>query len=284
MIDLKHDGLTINAFIQHLNGLVDRHKDSLFELLTDNYQRIIIQRYFSVMRELTAQGGYCLNSRAYSTLEALSRVIIEQSANMLYVGMDEGENARALLRSSKQLTESNGKAWAAYLASKNHHNPAALARQRNGAVMIEEFDKRWPNTARYPNGKKLFSLLGWENHYHAFYAPLCDSVHSYSDDFSALTMIGDVYALSESEGIQMLQYWNQDRIRLAMYHYAVAVGLQAESFSRICSSWGIELEEDAFRQFEKLDELIRRHDEFDHSRLDEMHVGRAVFDTFTIKM
>lgn len=274
MIDLKQDSLTINAFIQYLNGLVDRYKDSLLELLTDNHQRIIIQRYFSVMRELTAQGCYCLNNHAYSTLEALSRVIIEQSANMLYVGMDEGENARALLRSSKQLTENNGKAWAAYLASKNHHNPAAQARQRNGAAMIEEFDKRWPKTARYPNGKKLFSLLGWENHYHAFYAPLCDSVHSYSDDFSALTMIGDVYALSESEGVRVLQYWNQDRIRLATYHYAIAVGLQTESFSRLCSSRGIELEEDAFRQFEKLDDLIRRNDEFDHSRLDEMRAGK----------
>jgi len=224
-----------------------------------------------------------LNGKAYSTLEALSRVIMEQSANMLYVGMNGGDSARALLRSSKQLTESNGKAWATYLASQGAHNPAAQARQTNGAAMLAHFDERWPNVARYPGGKGLFTALGWENHYYAFYAPLCDSVHSFSDDMSALVGIGDLFAQSELEGAQLLRYWDKERRRLATYHYAIALGLRAEAFTRLCNLLAPEMKDDAAEViFKDLNDLIERHDQFDHTRLDGMSTGTAAFEDFAI--
>jgi hypothetical protein len=268
MIDLKQDAQTINLFNQQFDELVGRHKEELLSHVQDDPQRIIIRHYLNVLRELCQQGSACLNGKTYSTLEALSRVIMEQSANMLYVGMDGGDNARALLRSSSQLTESNGDAWAAYLASQGADNPAAQARQVNGAAMLAHFDKRWPNVARYPGGKRLFTVLGWENHYYAFYAPLCDSIHSFSDDLSALVGIGELYSRSESEGTQLLYSWEAERRRLATYHYAIALGLRAEAFSRLCNLLTSEIDDDAAEViFKSLNDLIKRHDQFDHARL-----------------
>ena len=283
MIDLKQDAQIIERFNHQLDTLVERHKEVVVAAVTNDFQKIIICHYLSVLSELCQQGCKCLNVKAFSTLEALSRVIMEQSANMLYVGMDGGDNALSLLRSSKKMTEGNGKAWATYLASQGAHNPAAQARHESGKAMLASFDKRWPRVERYPGGKGLFSALGWESHYHAFYAPLCDSIHSYSDDMSVLVDICELSKKTRQEAEQLLKYWNKERSRLATYHFAVALGLRAEATTRLFDILVGELEDDfAESIFSSISDLIKRHDQFDHGRLSGMKTSDAQFEDFAI--
>lgn len=283
MINLKQDAATITHVNQRFDELIGRHKEELLSRIKDDPQRVIIRYYLKVLRELCTQGCGCLSAQAYSTLEALSRVIMEQSANMLYVGMDSGENARALLRSSKALVKSNGESWAAYLATQGLHNPAAQARQENGTMMLADFDKRWPNVARYPGGKGLFAALGWENNYYAFYSPLCDSVHSFSDDLSNLVGISEVFAESAEFGEQLLRYSESERRRLATYHYAMAIGLRAEAFGRFCRVVDFYLDEKETEEiFVDLHSLIDRHEQFDSTRLDELNAGDMSLKDFSI--
>lgn len=283
MIDLKQDAASITHINQRFDEFVGRNREELLSRIKDDPQRVMVRYYLNVLRELCTQGCGCLPVKAFSTLEALSRVIMEQSANMLYVGMDGGENARALLRSSKQLTESNGKSWAAYLAEQGLHNPAAQARQANGAMMLADLDRRWPDVARYPGGKGLFTALGWENHYYAFYAPLCDSVHSFSDDLSNLVSIGEVFSVSAEVGEQLIVYWEKERRRLATYHFAIAIGLRAEAFGRICNAVDLSLDDKAAEDnYADLHRLIDRHDKFDGARLSEVDAGDMSFENFPI--
>lgn len=282
-INLKQDSQEIKNINQQINSMVARHKEILLESVTNDPQKIIIRRYLIVLYELCQQACKCLDAKAYSTLEALSRVIIEQSANMLYVSMDKGDNALALLRSSKQLTENNGKAWSTYLASQGAVNPAAQARQNSGAAMLAKFDKRWPNIERYPGSKGLFRALGWESHYYAFYSPLCDSVHSFSDEMSVLVDLGELFSISMTEGEDALICWNKERLRLATYHYAIAIGLRAEAFSRCCNLLAPDLTDDTAELLSRtLNELIMRHDHFDHTRLEGVNSGTATFEEFLI--
>ncbi|MGG5239611.1 DUF5677 domain-containing protein [Pseudomonas lurida] len=282
-INLKQDSQEIKNINLQINNMIARHKEVLLKNVTNDPQRIIIRRYLSVLYELCQQAYQCLEAKAYSTLEALSRVIIEQSANMLYVSMDKGDNALALLRSSKQLTESNGKAWSAYLALQGAVNPAAQARQNSGATMLARFDRRWPNIERYPGSKGLFRALGWESHYYAFYSPLCDSVHSFSDEMSVLVDLSELFSISMTEGEEALICWNKERLRLAVYHYAIAIGLRAEAFSRCCNLLAPDLTVDTAESLSrKLNELIMRHDRFDHTRLESINSGTATFEDFLI--
>lgn len=282
-INLKQDSQEIKNINLQINNMIARHKEVLLKNVTNDPQRIIIRRYLSVLYELCQQAYQCLEAKAYSTLEALSRVIIEQSANMLYVSMDKGDNALALLRSSKQLTESNGKAWSAYLALQGAVNPAAQARQNSGATMLARFDRRWPNIERYPGSKGLFRALGWESHYYAFYSPLCDSVHSFSDEMSVLVDLSELFSISMTEGEEALICWNKERLRLAVYHYAIAIGLRAEAFSRCCNLLAPDLTVDTAESLSrKLNELIMRHDRFDHTRLESINSGMATFEDFLI--
>lgn len=282
-INLKQDSQDIKNISLQINNMIARNKEALLENVTNDPQRIIIRRYLSVLYELCQQACQCLEAKAYSTLEVLGRVIIEQSANMLYVSMDKGDNALALLRSSKQLTESNGKAWSAYLASQGAVNPAAQARQNSGATMLARFDRRWPNIERYPGSKGLFRALGWESHYYAFYSPLCDSVHSFSDEMSVLVDLSELFSISITEGEEALICWNKERLRLAVYHYAIAIGLRTEAFSRCCDLLAPDLIVDTAESLSRtLNELIMRHDHFDHTRLESINSGTATFEDFLI--
>lgn len=283
MINLKEEASEIKIINKNLDHIIKNNKEKFLASVQDDPQRIIIRRYLSLLRELCQQACACLDTKAYSTLEALSRVIMEQSANMLYVSLDSGDNSRALLRSSRQLTESNGRAWANYLASQGAANPAAQARQASGAALLERIDKRWPNIKRYPGGKGLFTALGWESHYYAYYSPLCDSVHSFSDEMAALVDFSDLYSISQVDGEKLLMIWNKERLRLAIYHYAVAIGLRAEAFSRSCNLLAPDLNDDSAELlFIKLNSLIARHDQFDHTRLEGINSGSANFEDFVI--
>ncbi|WP_175964463.1 DUF5677 domain-containing protein [Burkholderia pyrrocinia] len=267
MIDIQQDAAVISRLDQCTQDIVKRHKEELLSQIKNESQRIIVRYYLNVLRELCEQACRCLMVNAFSTAEVMSRVIIEQSANLLYVAMDSGGNALALLRSSRLLTQNNGKNWITYLNAHGLENTAARARQANGEALLADFDKRWPSVDRYPGSKALFARIGWENQYHAFYAPLCDSVHSFSDDLSNIVEISELFATSAQHGTHMLTYWEKERRRLATYHCAVAVALRSEAIGRICDIVGFahvlkEIQEAAT----ELQCLVERHEQFDRVR------------------
>jgi hypothetical protein len=267
MIDLKQDAATIIQTTQRFDEFIATHKEELLSQITDDPQRLAIRYYFNVLRELCTQGSNCLAVQAYSTLEALSRVIMEQAANMLYVSMDRGVHVRQLLRSSRLMTKNNGQQWADYLAENNVQNYAANARQANGAALLEHFDNRWPDVKRYPGGKGLFAAVGWGNAYYAFYSPLSDSVHSYSDDIANLVDIGEVFSEAPDFAEQLLRDTEGERRRLAIYHYAAAICLRVEAFGGLCGLRDFPLDVQVIEDiFGDLKTLIIRHDDFDASR------------------
>jgi len=269
IIDLKKDA----RVALNLNGICDSElsimKEKMYKSFKSQTQELMVFHYFRILNELCTQAGNLLLAGAYSSAEAQTRVIIEQAANQLYIAGDEGERARALLRSSKQLTKKNGENWIAFLESKGWSNPGAIARRRNGAIALADFDERWPDTERYPNGRKLFEVLGWENHYHAFYSPLCDSVHSYSDDMANLIFFYENAALLGDDLEKFLKYTEIERRRLATYNYLIAVGLRTESLTRICNALNINYESQKIEHaFEELQKKIDQHESYDYDRLE----------------
>lgn len=271
IIDLKKDA----EVALDLNRVCETELRFLKEKICNSFksqtQELMVFHYFRILNELSTQAGKMLLAGAYSSAEAQTRVIIEQAANQLYIASDEGERARALLRSSKQLTKKNGENWVAFLESKGLSNPSAAARRRNGTIVLADFDYQWPDTERYPNGRKLFESLGWENHYHAFYAPLCDSVHSYSDDMANLVLSFENAVLLGDDLEKFLKYTEMERRRLATYNYLIAVGLRAESLTRICNSLDVNYESKKVEYaFEQLQKSIDQHESYDHSILEKV--------------
>ncbi|MDF7630471.1 DUF5677 domain-containing protein [Erwiniaceae bacterium L1_55_4] len=269
IIDLKKDAevaLNLNRICETELSIL---KERMYDSFKSQTQELMVFHYFRILNELCTQAGKMLLAGAYSSAEAQTRVIIEQAANQLYIAGDEGERARALLRSSKQLTKKNGENWIAFLESEGWSNPGAIARKRNGELALADFDERWPNTEKYPNGRRLFEVLGWENHYHAFYAPLCDSVHSYSDDMANLILFYENAELFGDDLEKVLKDAEMERRRLATYNYSIAVGLRAEGLSRICNILDVNIESQQIEHaFEQLQKTIEQHESYDHGRLE----------------
>lgn len=271
IIDLKKDAevaLNLNRVCETELSFL---KEKMYNIFKSQTQELMVFHYFRILNELCTQAGNLILAGAYSSAEAQTRVIIEQAANQLYIAGDEGERSRALLRSSKQLTKKNGENWIAFLETKGWSNPGAIARRRNGQIALADFDERWPNTERYPNGRKLFECLGWENHYHAFYAPLCDSVHSFSDDMANLILFYENAALFGDDLEKLIKDAEMERRRLATYNYLIAVGLRAESLTRICNALNVNYESQKIEQaFEQLQKTIDQHESYDHGRLEKI--------------
>jgi hypothetical protein len=135
-------------------------------------------------------------------------------------------------------------------------------------LLMADADKRWPKVGPYPGTKELFSKIDWEDVYHAFYAPLCDSVHSFSDDLTNIVGIGEIFKASSHEGTQLLALWEQERRRLATYHSAVAVCSPCEALGQICAIRNLT---SVFSELKEIttdvQSLISRHEQFDHARI-----------------
>lgn len=145
----------------------------------------MINQYFTVLNELSSQACDSLKSNRLSVVEVLTRVIIEQSANQNYIAIDNGKMLSPCSGTPKDAYK-NGENWLSYLQSKGFENPAAQERIRLGKQLVEHFNDKWPDAPPYPGVKRLFQAIEWENPYHSYYVPLCDSVHSFPMIWSIL--------------------------------------------------------------------------------------------------
>ena len=241
-----------------------RHKAKI-DNIKSKEQRLVIHQYFTVLNELSSQACDSLKLNRLSVVEVLTRVIIEQSANQNYIAIDNGKNAQSLLRDSKKMLIKNGENWLSYLQSKGFENPAAQERIRLGKQLVEYFNAEWPDAPPYPGVKRLFQAIEWENHYHSYYVPLCDSVHSFSDDMVNLIALSDSESSTRDSDINFMM---QENKRLAIYNLASATYLRCLSLENSFIASGFdEIIQEIMPAMEGLAQIINRNDEYDHSRI-----------------
>lgn len=241
-----------------------RHKAKI-DNIKSKEQRLVIHQYFTVLNELSSQACDSLKSNRLSVVEVLTRVIIEQSANQNYIAIDNGKNAQSLLRDSKKMLIKNGENWLSYLQSKGFENPAAQERIRLGKQLVEHFNDKWPDAPPYPGVKRLFQAIEWENPYHSYYVPLCDSVHSFSDDMVNLIALSDSESSTRDSAINFMM---QENKRLAIYNLASATYLRCLSLGNSFIASGFdEIIQEIMPAMDGLVQIINRNDEYDHSRI-----------------
>ncbi|HFO8722922.1 TPA: DUF5677 domain-containing protein, partial [Escherichia coli] len=214
------------------------------------------------------QAIFSLSTGAFSASEVLTRVIMEQAANQFYIAIDDGKNAQALLKGSKKLVHSNGKRWLECLKSKEMTNPAADERIRIGKELTDMFNRLWPNTPEYPGTKKLFEVIGWETHYHAYYVPLCDSIHTFSDDMANIVSLYNAIQSDKTTAIELTLAVKQENKRLAIYNVVIAIGLRCEALVNVFNSLGYrDIITEMAPTIDAVNQIIIRHDDFEHSRI-----------------
>ncbi|WDU64808.1 DUF5677 domain-containing protein [Pseudomonas poae] len=233
MQSYNEDLASITQCVIALQKLVTTHKEIAYGNLPCAKQKIVVQRYAQIVEELTQQLCISLKLRAISTAESLNRVLIEQSVNLLYVALDtDGSKLKALLENSIIETRKSATRWLKHLESIGQESPVAQARFDNAVRIKADFEQRNGRADDFPKIRERFAAVGWEDYYYMFYAPLCDSVHTYSDDMLNLVNF-EIHMADDVNAHAMRGLMESERRRLTIYHSAVSVSLYAESFGRI---------------------------------------------------
>ncbi len=131
---------------------------------------------------------YALKSHAYSTAEALSRVAIEHSVNLIYL-LSENTKERGIsfIKSYLERTEKASSQWQRLAADQGDETGEAIASQK--AETCRFYQKLFiinPGLEHIPGWPvkifDLFKSVGLEGSYRTIYASGSNSVHSLSED------------------------------------------------------------------------------------------------------
>ncbi|WP_236616715.1 hypothetical protein [Dickeya dadantii] len=137
-----------------------------------------------------------------------------------------------------------------------------------GNFLTEHYSSRWPDTPSYPGVRRLFEALDWENQYHAYYVPLCDSVHTFADDMANIVDLFHAGTLCDEIMVDGMKFIKQEHRRLAIYNFSLATGLRCVSLMNVFSAAGYEEILDEMQpRLEKMEQILIRNDEYDHSRI-----------------
>ena len=136
--------------------------------------------------EITKSLMLSLENNCYSSAEALARISVEYSINLIYVVEGEGhDRAKSLLKN--YLLESKRKTdkWKSYVASEGNEKSVEMANSKLDyldalqSLHPELVDK---NIKGWPDARTRFEKVGLESLYHTIFASASDSVHSLSED------------------------------------------------------------------------------------------------------
>ncbi|EEU0777318.1 hypothetical protein FAE30_004911, partial [Escherichia coli] len=137
-----------------------------------------------------------------------------------------------------------------------------------GKELTDMFNRLWPNTPEYPGTKKLFEVIGWETHYHAYYVPLCDSIHTFSDDMANIVSLYNAIQSDKTTAIELTLAVKQENKRLAIYNVVIAIGLRCEALVNVFNSLGYrDIITEMAPTIDAVNQIIIRYDDFEHSRI-----------------
>ncbi|MDG2539839.1 DUF5677 domain-containing protein [Dyella jiangningensis] len=142
--------------------------------------------------EVTRAAQASLASNCFTAAEALSRIILEQAVNFIYILNDEGVGRlRSLIKHYVEDSKRRANNWA--------KSSAQLADERgvDGAQKKLEYldlirrqnDGWYKTTPGWPEARRRFAETGYEHQYHLLFASASDSVHSLAEDiFNRITV------------------------------------------------------------------------------------------------
>jgi hypothetical protein len=212
----------------------------LFAQLPGSLQRNICARYMQTIGDINFELLLSIMNNHFASAEILARVSFETVLNLAYISSDEGDRAKELIIFSIFENKKNANYYIDFCRnSTDHAFLGNIARSRYAsAVFTEQFlvGKLPERIKKLPAIKQRFQLVGAENIYHAFYKPLCDSIHTFSDD-----LVNDAIILREgfqpdSSGRSIsdkLEDARHHRAWMAAYNAACAIEWLAEILCKL---------------------------------------------------
>ncbi|VWB32287.1 DUF5677 domain-containing protein [Burkholderia lata] len=235
-------------------------------LLTDNFQACFEALHsslkqaqsftiLSAVEEMIEIILICLNSRRFTTVEVLSRVVLEHSVNLLYIIAGKGkERAFSFLRAHFDNAYARARKWHEFALKSGRPNIIEAAAGR--MAYLDASRARIPeiaNAQAWPDARRRFQVLEIEEAYHDIFAPASDAIHALAED-TYNNWFTERNTEPEHEG-RVMQLNLAEKGSYAVYMGANAVALYAQLVERLLAA---ALCRDAESEIEK---IIRRLNE-----------------------
>jgi len=242
---------------------------TLWEALSNQDETVEIQqimRYIATLREINGEMTGSLERGSFSTVEALSRVSVEQSVNLIYI-LNSSDNCYRLLTSYIDKTEENAINWEKYAVRINSECAIQAARGRIDQVRTAR--KIFPHlvskpSEKWPSAYQRFKATDLEDFYHNVFSPASNSIHSFSED-----MFND-FLMRTHPDPEMKNVLAAEKASFAVFLAASSMLVFLESLCRVADFCK---QNDTASLAEKLGECIKsiiEEHEFDHSELRKM--------------
>ncbi|SDA63383.1 hypothetical protein SAMN03159443_01903 [Pseudomonas sp. NFACC15-1] len=139
-----------------------------------------------VVTDLNSSLLLSLSNELYSSVEALSRIALENTINLMYINEDtDTKRGKSLLKSYLTSSWDRAEKWLDFAMLTKDENSEQRARAffdnlKFAKDLLPLF--RDPKVKGWSDARARFKAVGLESLYHILYAPTCNSVHSFSED------------------------------------------------------------------------------------------------------
>lgn len=272
---IKHLKNFSKQHLEHTNHLekLDRHFSDIasnvkkMHVGSDNPLLFLIkvqaQSLLQILEDLNSSLISSLSKGLYSSVEALSRVAIENAVNLMYICDEEDAfRAKSLLKSYVTSSQDRAEKWLKFSISQNdgvaEERANTLIETLRGAKTFLTFFND-PNVKGWPDARARFRAINIEKLYHVLFAPSSNAVHGFSEDVYNQTYIEYVPAQFRQE---MFASYDAEKISFAYYLATNSILLYCEAAYRISLKLNREDMEEAFSVTRKeIFNLIGEHEE-----------------------
>lgn len=188
----------------------------------------------SALSEINTGIVRCLENKLYTSVEALSRVAVEHTVNLMYItGDDDNVRSLSLLYHHVAGAKRQANNWLAFSKRVGDDGGVNAARDKlehlnrfvfSGKATTSKKLKKWPRII------ERFKSVGLESLYHVFFSPTSDSVHTLSEDLFNITIL-ESYPEAYGDNGQGLFYVEKESF--AYYHATNAQRCFAEAAAHI---------------------------------------------------
>lgn len=240
-----------NAHLRQLSE-IDEHVKSLEELsrrlevetspsIPHLVQRIQVRHFLSAISEINGVVSNSATSGKYSVAEALARVSVEMSSNLLFVlGGDRHARSKGLIKHHLDHTKAKFRKWSAY-ATRTGSEPIRQAADRS-LTSFEHLEaatvgltgkpfESWP-----PSALAKFVAIGHEERYRTLFASSSDSVHLLGEDILNLTLCESA---PHAERAGLFAAVRSEKASFAVYLVITSAMFQAEAIDATAHKVGL---------------------------------------------
>ncbi|RQO37233.1 hypothetical protein DBR37_03320 [Herminiimonas sp. KBW02] len=247
-----------------LNIPVETHASLSFII-----QRVQVRHFLNGINELNATICHALSQKFSTPAEALSRVSIEMSVNLLFIlAKTQHARSKGLLRACVEARKSRAKKWYKFAAGANLVTSMKAAEGLlQSTELIEKSITFSPNLPIAPwpsNSREKFKAVGKEEVYCTHFQSSSDSVHLLGEDILNSTIVEFIPTEDHARAFALLDV---EKFSFAIYLTIQAILCHCEAIHILLELIGSDekLSQEVQQIANKIGELHSLH-ESDHER------------------